>query len=76
MPGYFGLIERWRYRFLLAVLLAAILLEPLLQGSVSGQAFQILVYGDDQKVIVKIFQRLEQQIDLVGGAGQRQTDAR
>ena len=45
MLGYFSLIERWRYRFLLAVLLAAILLQPLLHGLASGQAVQILAYG-------------------------------
>jgi len=45
MRGYFSLIDRWRYRFLLAILLATILLEPLLYGLASGQAIQILAYG-------------------------------
>ncbi len=45
MPGSFGLIERWRYRFLLAVLLATILLQPLLHGLMFGQAVLVLAYG-------------------------------
>ncbi len=45
MLGYFSLIERWRYRFLLAVLLAIILLQPLLQGVMFGQAILVLAYG-------------------------------
>ena len=45
MPGFFGLIDRWRYRFLLTVLLATILLQPLLQGSLVGQAILALAYG-------------------------------
>jgi hypothetical protein len=45
MRGYFSLIERWRYRFLLAVLLATILLQPLLHGLVFGQAILVLAYG-------------------------------
>lgn len=45
MRGYFSLIERWRYRFLLAVLLAIILLQPLLQGVMFGQAILVLAYG-------------------------------
>ena len=45
MQGYFGLIERWRYRFLLAVLLATILLQPLFQGLMSGRAIVVLAYG-------------------------------
>ena len=45
MLGYFGLIERWRYRILLAVLLVTILLQPLLTGLASGEAVQILAYG-------------------------------
>ncbi len=45
MPGYFGLIERWRYRFLLAVLLATILLQPLLHGVGLGPAILVLAYG-------------------------------
>jgi hypothetical protein len=45
MLGYFGLIERWRYRILLAVLMVTILLQPLLTGLASGEAVQILAYG-------------------------------
>ncbi len=45
MLSYFGLIERWRYRILLAVLLVTILLQPLLTGLASGEAVQILAYG-------------------------------
>ncbi len=45
MLGYFNLIERWRYRFLLAVLLAAILLQPLLHGMIFGQAILTLAYA-------------------------------
>ena len=45
MRGYFSLIERWRYRFLLAVLLATILLQPLLHGLFFGQAILVLAYG-------------------------------
>jgi hypothetical protein len=45
MLGYFSLIERWRYRFLLAVLLATILLQPLLQDMMLGQAILVLAYG-------------------------------
>jgi hypothetical protein len=45
MLGYFNLIERWRYRFLLAVLLATILLQPLLHGLMFGQAILVLAYG-------------------------------
>jgi hypothetical protein len=44
MRGYFILIERWRYRFLLAVLLASILLQPLLHGLMFGQAILVLAY--------------------------------
>ena len=45
MRGYFRLIERWRYRLLLAILLATIVLQPLLQGSMLGQAIVVLAYG-------------------------------
>jgi hypothetical protein len=45
MLGYFSLIERWRYRFLLAVLLATIFLQPLLHGLILGQAILVLAYG-------------------------------
>jgi hypothetical protein len=45
MQGYFSLIERWRYRFLLAVLLATILLQPILHGLGLGQAILLLAYG-------------------------------
>jgi hypothetical protein len=45
MPGFFRLIDRWRYRFLLTVLLATILLQPLIQGSLFGQAILVLAYG-------------------------------
>lgn len=45
MRGYYGLIERWRYRFLLGLLLATILLQPLLHGLVAGQAVLVLAYG-------------------------------
>ena len=45
MQGYFSLIERWRYRFLLAVLLVTILLQPLLDDLASGKAVQTLAYG-------------------------------
>jgi hypothetical protein len=44
MRGYFSLIERWRYRFLLVILLATILLQPLLHGPASGRAVLILAY--------------------------------
>jgi hypothetical protein len=45
MLGYFGLIERWRYRLLLGVLLATILLQPLLNDLRIGQAILVLAYG-------------------------------
>jgi len=45
MLGYFSIFERWRYRFLLAVLLATILLQLLLHGSLLGQAILVLAYG-------------------------------
>jgi hypothetical protein len=45
MYGEFGLIGRWRYRSLLAILLATILLQPILEGLVFGQAVLILAYG-------------------------------
>jgi hypothetical protein len=45
MPGDFNLIKRWRYRFLLVLLLATILLQPLLHGGVLGQAVLVLAYA-------------------------------
>jgi hypothetical protein len=45
MQGYISLIERWRYRFLLAMLLATIILQPLFEGLVFGQAVMVLAYG-------------------------------
>ena len=45
MLGYSALIERWRYRFLLGLLLAAILLQPFMHGFAEGQAILILAYG-------------------------------
>jgi hypothetical protein len=45
MLGYSRLIERWRYRFLLTVLLATILLQPLLNDLRIGQAILVLAYG-------------------------------
>ena len=45
MHGNFGVIEHWRYRFLLTILLTTILVQPLLQRSVLGQAVLILAYG-------------------------------
>jgi len=45
MLGYFGLIEQWRYRLLLGVLLATILLQPLLNDLRIGQAILVLAYG-------------------------------
>ena len=45
MPGFFSLIDRWRYRLLLAILLSIILLQPLLQGTMIGQAILVLAYG-------------------------------
>ncbi len=45
MLSYFSLIERWRYRFLLAVLLTIILLQPLLQRMMLGEAILVLAYG-------------------------------
>ena len=45
MLGYFSLIERWRYRFLLAALLATILMQPHFQGMLFGQAVLVFAYG-------------------------------
>ncbi len=45
MPGFFSLIDRWRYRLMLAILLSIILLQPLLQGTMIGQAILVLAYG-------------------------------
>jgi hypothetical protein len=45
MQGDVRLIKRWRYRFLLVMLLAIIILQPLFQGLVFGQAVLVLAYG-------------------------------
>ena len=45
MLSFSALVERWRYRFLLCLLLATILSQPLLHGRTGGQAILILAYG-------------------------------
>ena len=45
MRGDFSLIKCWRYRFLLVLLLATILLQPLLHGQATGEAILVLAYG-------------------------------
>ena len=45
MQGSRSLVERWRYRLLLGLLLATILIQPLLQGPTAARALLILVYG-------------------------------
>ncbi|MHA1528442.1 MAG: potassium channel family protein [Alphaproteobacteria bacterium] len=44
MRSFFILIEQYRYRFLLAILLAAIILQPLFHEAKIGQAILVLAY--------------------------------